>query len=171
MDVTIKVLDPRHGSEWKLPRYSTTGSAGIDLRACIDKPITLRPGQVELIPTGIAVAIPNEEAMAIVVPRSGLGYKHGIVMANLVGIIDSDYRGQVFIALWYRENPVVVNKGKNNFGNLDLSVNDNTFTIEPGDRIAQLIFTPIIKIVPKFTTVDLPSTDRDAGGFGHTGKG
>lgn len=174
LDVTIKVLDPRHGTEWNMPEYGTESSAGIDLRACIDKSIILKPGDVVLIPTGLAVAMPNEtvEMAATILPRSGLGHKEGIVLGNGVGLIDSDYRGQVFVSVWYRENPAVVVEFPIAPQTVEMKIveNEKTHTIEPGDRIAQLVFLPVIRINPKFTTDDLPTSERGSGGFGHTGK-
>ncbi len=136
------------GSEWPLPRHATEGSAGIDLRACIDAPLQLQPGDAELIPSGIAVHMDDPHLAAVVLPRSGLGHKHGIVLGNGVGLIDSDYQGMIFVSCW--------NRGR------------EPFTIEPGERIAQLVFLPVVqahfRMVDEFT----PSA-RGEGGFGHTG--
>ncbi|MBC8519885.1 MAG: dUTP diphosphatase [Gammaproteobacteria bacterium] len=147
--VELKILDSRIGGEYPLPHYATDGSAGMDLRACIDAPLELKPGQTELIPSGIAIHMDDREMAATLLPRSGLGHKHGVVLGNLVGLIDSDYQGQVFVSCW--------NRG------------DTTFTIEPGERIAQMVFVPVIQaefeVVEEFDT-----SERGAGGFGHTGK-
>ena len=147
--VELKILDPRVGSEFPLPDYATPGSAGIDLRACLDSSLTLAPGDCELIPTGMAIHMGDSNMAAVILPRSGLGHKHGIVLGNLVGLIDSDYQGQLFISVW--------NRG------------DESFTIEPGDRIAQLVFVPVLH--PTFTLVDeFTASERGEGGFGHSGK-
>ena len=147
---TVKtvILDPRLGSEFPLPHHATPGSAGIDLRACLAQPLTLAPGQTELLPTGMAIHIDDPALAAMILPRSGLGHKHGIVLGNLVGLIDSDYQGQLMVSCW--------NRG------------DTAFTIQPGERIAQLILVPVVQaqleIVESFT-----ASDRGAGGFGHSG--
>jgi dUTP pyrophosphatase len=147
--IQLKILDPRINGEFALPGYATAGSAGIDLRACVDEPLTLEPGATELIPSGIAVYISDPALAAVILPRSGLGHKHGIVLGNLVGLIDSDYQGQVFVSCW--------NRGQ------------EAFVIEPGARLAQMVFVPVVQaefeIVEEFTT-----SDRGAGGFGHTGR-
>lgn len=144
----LKILDPRIGKEIPLPAYATPGSAGMDLRACIDAPITLKPGDTELIPTGIAIHISDPGYAATILPRSGLGHKHGIVLGNLVGLIDSDYQGQLFVSCWNRGNA--------------------TFTIEVADRIAQLVILPVAQV--EFETVEeFTDSDRGAGGFGHSG--
>lgn len=146
--VELKILDPRIGNEIPLPSYATDGSAGVDLRACIDSTITLEPGQTELIPTGIAIHIADHSLAATILPRSGLGHKHGIVLGNLVGLIDSDYQGQLFISCW--------NRGS------------TTFEINSGDRIAQMVFLPVV--LADFTVVDeFGESNRGEGGFGHTG--
>jgi len=146
--IQLKVLDSRIGNEIPLPDYTTTGSAGMDLRACIDEKITLKPGQTELIPTGIAIHIADNSLAATILPRSGLGHKHGIVLGNLVGLIDSDYQGQLFVSMW--------NRG------------DKTFEIETGDRIAQLVFVPVVQV--EFEQVEeFDDSDRGEGGFGSTG--
>lgn len=146
--VELKILDSRVGNEFPLPEYATAGSAGLDLRACLDASLELAPGQTELIPTGIAIHMDDPNLAAVLLPRSGLGHKHGIVLGNLVGLIDSDYQGQVFVSCW--------NRG------------DTTFKVEPGERIAQMVFVPVVQaafaVVDEFT----PSA-RGAGGFGHTG--
>jgi len=146
--IQLKILDPRIGNEIPLPEYSTEGSAGLDMRACIDQSLQIDPGETSLIPTGLAIYIEDPTLAAVLLPRSGLGHKHGVVLGNLVGLIDSDYQGQVFISCW--------NRGT------------NTFTIEPGDRIAQMVFLPIAQV--GFEVVDeFESTDRGHGGFGHSG--
>ena len=145
----VKILDSRLGNTIPMPTYATEGSAGLDLRACVEAPITLEPGQTELIPTGIAIYIEDPSLCAMILPRSGLGHKHGIVLGNLVGLIDSDYQGQLFVSCW--------NRG------------DTTFTIEPGERIAQLVLVPVVQgdfeFVDEFT-----ATDRGEGGFGSSGR-
>ena len=147
--VQVKILDQRINGEFGLPHYATDGSAGLDLRACIDAPITLKAGETELIPSGIAIYIDDPSLAAVLLPRSGMGHKHGIVLGNLVGLIDSDYQGQVFISCW--------NRGQ------------SAFTIEPGDRIAQMVFVPVVQA--SFNVVDeFVASERAAGGFGHTGK-
>lgn len=146
--VELKILDERVGKEFPLPEYATSGSAGLDLRACLDEALTLKPGQTELIPTGIAVHMQDQNMASVILPRSGLGHKHGIVLGNLVGLIDSDYQGQLFVSCW--------NRG------------DTTFTVEPGERIAQLVFLPVIQA--SFEVVDeFDASERGAGGFGSTG--
>ncbi|MGI9279508.1 MAG: dUTP diphosphatase [Endozoicomonas sp.] len=143
-----RILDARLGSEFPLPAYATDGSAGIDLRAMLEKSLTLEPGQTELLPTGMAIHIEDSSLAAMILPRSGLGHKHGIVLGNLVGLIDSDYQGQLMVSCW--------NRGR------------STFTIEPGERIAQLVLVPIVQA--KLDIVDsFDQTDRGAGGFGHSG--
>jgi dUTP pyrophosphatase len=147
--IQLKVLDSRLGQEFSLPNYATPGSAGLDLRACLKEPLHLEPTQTQLIPTGLAIHINDPEYAAVILPRSGLGHKHGIVLGNLVGLIDSDYQGEIMISCW--------NRGI------------GTFSIEPGERIAQLIFMPVLQV--QFDLVDAFSeSDRGAGGFGHTGK-
>ena len=144
----LKILDPRIGSQIPLPEYATSGSAGMDLRACIDDSLTLKPGDTELIPTGIAIHIADPGYAATILPRSGLGHKHGIVLGNLVGLIDSDYQGQLFVSCWNRGN--------------------TEFTIDAGDRIAQLVILPVAQV--EFETVDeFSDSDRGDGGFGHSG--
>jgi dUTP pyrophosphatase len=146
--IDVKILDKRIGADYPLPNYATPGSAGMDLRACCDAPLTLAPGQTELIPTGIAIHLGDPGLAATILPRSGLGHKHGIVLGNLVGLIDSDYQGQIYVSCW--------NRGQ------------NSFTIEPGDRIAQLVIIPVIQAT--FNIVqDFENSDRGEGGFGHTG--
>ncbi len=147
--VQLKILDSRLGNEIALPDYATKGSAGLDLRACLDKAITLAPGETTLIPTGLAIHIAEPSMAAILLPRSGLGHKHGIVLGNLVGLIDSDYQGQVFVSCWNRGN--------------------STFTVEIGERIAQMVFVPVIQA--EFEQVaEFGESHRGEGGFGHTGR-
>ena len=147
--IDLKILDERIGNEFPLPAYATEGSAGLDLRACLDDAMTVEPGQTHLIPTGLAIHINDPKLAATILPRSGLGHKHGIVLGNLVGLIDSDYQGQLMVSVW--------NRGQ------------DTFTIEPGDRIAQLVFVPVVQA--EFNIVDdFEATDRGEGGFGHSGK-
>ena len=146
--VQIKILDQRLGTEFPLPDYATEGSAGLDLRACVGKSLTLAPGETQLIPTGFAMHMQDTGLAAVILPRSGLGHKHGIVLGNLVGLIDSDYQGQVFVSCWNRS--------------------DLPFEIEPGARIAQLVFLPIVRARWE-RVVDFETSERAAGGFGHTG--
>tara|TARA_B100000676_G_scaffold308175_1_gene368375 strand:- start:2894 stop:3349 length:456 start_codon:yes stop_codon:yes gene_type:complete len=147
--IELKVLDPRLGTEFPLPAYATDGSAGIDLRACLDGEHVLAPDETLLVPTGMAVHIADPSLAAVLLPRSGLGHKHGIVLGNLVGLIDSDYQGQVFVSCWNRGN--------------------DSFTIAPGERIAQMVFVPVVqasfRVVDEFTP-----TERGEGGFGHSGR-
>jgi len=146
--IQLKIIDPRLGSEFPLPEYATSGSAGVDLRAMLETTVVLQPGQTKLIPTGIAVHIADPALAAILLPRSGLGHKHGIVLGNLVGLIDSDYQGQVMVSCW--------NRGA------------EAFTLEPGERLAQMVFVPIQQV--EFEVVsDFGDSERGAGGFGHTG--
>ncbi|MCW8874027.1 MAG: dUTP diphosphatase [Xanthomonadales bacterium] len=146
--VQIKILDPRLGTDYPLPDYATEGSAGLDLRACVDDTLTLLPGETRLIPTGFAMHMQDSGLAAVILPRSGLGHKHGIVLGNLVGLIDSDYQGQVFVSCWNRS--------------------ESPFEVEPGARIAQLVFLPVVKA--RWERVeDFEASDRAAGGFGHTG--
>ena len=143
-----KILDPRIGTAFPLPTYATTGSAGMDLRACLDSALTLNPGDTTLIPTGLAIHIGDPGLAAVILPRSGLGHKHGIVLGNLVGLIDSDYQGQLLISCW--------NRGQ------------DSFTIEPGERIAQLVFVPVVQVSLQAVD-DFNQSDRGTGGFGHSG--
>jgi len=148
--IQLKLLDDRLGQSIPLPEYATTGSAGLDLRACLDESLLLKPGETKLIPTGMAIHIADENLAAVILPRSGLGHKHGIVLGNLVGLIDSDYQGQLFVSCWNRGN--------------------TEFTIEIGDRIAQLVFVPVEQV--EFEEVEsFDDSHRGEGGFGHTGKG
>ncbi|MGI2065836.1 dUTP diphosphatase [Shewanella sp. MF08487] len=146
--IELKILDSRIGSEFPLPAYATLGSAGMDLRAMIDTTLTIAPGQTVLIPTGIAIHVADPGLAAVILPRSGLGHKHGIVLGNLVGLIDSDYQGALMVSCWNRS--------------------DSPFTLEIGDRLAQLVFVPVIQA--QFKLVDeFDSSDRGEGGFGHSG--
>jgi len=148
--VQLKILDKRIGDEIPMPSYATSGSAGMDLRACLDEVLTVAPGETHLIPTGISIYVEDETLAAVILPRSGLGHKHGIVLGNLVGLIDSDYQGQLFISCW--------NRGQ------------DTFKIESGDRIAQLVIVPVVQV--NFDIVDeFETSERAEGGFGHTGRG
>ena len=147
-NIQIKIVNPRLGDDIELPQYATDGSAGLDLRACLDDTLELAPGATELIPTGIALNIEDPELAAVILPRSGLGHKHGIVLGNLVGLIDSDYQGEVFISCW--------NRGA------------AAFTIQPGDRVAQLVFVPVVRAAFEMVD-DFTASNRGAGGFGHTG--
>ena len=144
----VKILDSRLRDA--MPQYSTAGAAGLDLRACIDKPLTLAPGAAELVPSGIAIHLADPGLAAVVLPRSGLGHKHGIVLGNLVGLIDSDYQGQVMVSIWNRSGAA--------------------FTINPMDRVAQLLVEPVVQV--KLNVVEeFTASQRGAGGFGSTGKG
>jgi dUTP pyrophosphatase len=146
--VELKIVNPKVGTEIPMPEYATDGSAAIDLRACIDDMLQVLPGETKLIPTGIALNMQDTGMAATILPRSGLGHKHGIVLGNLVGLIDSDYQGELFISIWNRGN--------------------DEFSINSGDRIAQLMFIPVLKA--DFVLVDeFEATERGAGGFGHTG--
>ena len=147
--IQLKILDSRIGRDYPLPDYATDGSAGMDLRACLDHTLNLQPGQTELLPTGIAIHISDPGLAAVLLPRSGLGHKHGIVLGNLVGLIDSDYQGQLYVSCW--------NRGS------------EPFTVEPGERIAQMIFVPVVRA--GFEVVeDFADSNRGVGGFGHTGR-
>ncbi|MDE1478501.1 dUTP diphosphatase [Xenorhabdus bovienii] len=147
--IDVKILDPRIGQEFPLPTYATPGSAGLDLRACLDNAVELAPGQTELLPTGLAIHIADEQLAAVILPRSGLGHKHGVVLGNLVGLIDSDYQGQLMVSVW--------NRG------------DKMFIIEPGERIAQMVFVPVVQA--EFNLVeDFETSKRGSGGFGHSGR-
>lgn len=147
--IEVRILDPRVGREFPLPQHATSGSAGVDLRACIDEPLALEPGRTELIPTGIAIHIGDPGYAALILPRSGLGHKHGIVLGNLVGLIDSDYQGQVFVSCW--------NRGS------------DRFVVEPGERIAQLVIVPVAQV--DFEVVEsFDASTRGAGGFGSSGR-
>jgi dUTP pyrophosphatase len=145
----VRILDPRVGNEFPLPAYATAGSAGLDLRACIDTDLLLEPGKAELIPTGLAIHVEDPGLAAVVLPRSGLGHKHGVVLGNLVGLIDSDYQGQLMVSCW--------NRGR------------EPFTIRPGERIAQLVVVPVVQVELQVVE-SFSSSERGAGGFGSSGS-
>ncbi len=148
-NIQLKILDDRLGHDIPFPEYATHGSAGLDLRACIAEPILMAPGETRLLPTGLAVHIDDPHLAAVLLPRSGLGHKHGIVLGNLVGLIDSDYQGQVFVSCW--------NRG------------DQSYEIQVGERIAQMVFVPVAKV--QFEQVEeFTESIRSQGGFGHTGR-
>jgi dUTP pyrophosphatase len=147
--IEYKILDARLGKEIPLPEYATTGSAGMDLRACLPEPALLKPGETLLIPTGLAIHIHDRNVAAVVLPRSGLGHKHGIVLGNLVGLIDSDYQGQIFVSCW--------NRGQ------------TEFTVNIGERIAQLVFVPVVPVLLE-QVENFQESVRGEGGFGHTGS-
>lgn len=147
--VQLKILDARLGNELPLPTYATEGSAGLDLRACLDEPLEIPPGETRLISTGMAIHLANQNIAATILPRSGLGHKHGIVLGNLVGLIDSDYQGPLMISCWNRSQ--------------------SAYTVQPGERVAQLVIVPVLKVA--FEVVDeFKQTDRGEGGFGSSGK-
>ncbi|HEU4624430.1 MAG TPA: dUTP diphosphatase [Steroidobacteraceae bacterium] len=146
----VRILDPRIGKEFPLPQYATAGSAGLDLRACLDRPLALEPGRAELLPTGLAIYVEDPGLAAVILPRSGLGHKHGIVLGNLVGLIDSDYQGQLMVSVW--------NRGR------------EPYTVQPGERIAQLIVVPVVQVELEVVE-DFAATARGAGGFGSSGRG
>lgn len=147
--IDVKILDPRVGKEFPLPTYATSGSAGLDLRACIDDVLDIAPGTTTLVPTGLAIHIADPNLAAVILPRSGLGHKHGIVLGNLVGLIDSDYQGQLMVSVW--------NRGQ------------ESFSLQPGDRMAQLVFVPVVQA--EFNLVeDFDASLRGEGGFGHSGR-
>jgi len=148
-NIQIKILNPRVGNEFPLPTYATEGAAGIDLRAMLDAPLTLEPGQTTLIKTGLAIYIGDPNLAAVILPRSGLGHKHGVVLGNLVGLIDSDYQGELMVSCW--------NRGQ------------TAFVITPGERIAQLVFVPVIQASFEVVT-EFENSQRGTGGFGSTGK-
>lgn len=146
--IELKILDSRLGDSIPLPHYATNGSAGLDMRACIDESLVVHPGETHLVPTGLAIHIEDPALAAVLLPRSGLGHKHGLVLGNLTGLIDSDYQGQVFISCWNRS--------------------DKAYEIDPGERIAQMVFVPVEQV--KFQVVtEFGDSDRGDGGFGHTG--
>ena len=148
--VELKILNARIGTDFPLPKRATAGSAGLDLRACLDAPLDLGPGDTKLIPTGIAIHLNDPQLAAVIIPRSGLGHKHGVVLGNLVGLIDSDYQGELMISCW--------NRGA------------QAFRVEPGERIAQLVVVPVVQV--EFEVVeDFAASQRGSGGFGHTGRG
>jgi dUTP pyrophosphatase len=147
--IELKILDPRIGESIALPHYATDGSAGLDMRACIDESITVSPGETVLVPTGLAIHIGDNSLAAVLLPRSGLGHKHGLVLGNLTGLIDSDYQGQVFISCWNRSQ--------------------KAYEIQPGERIAQMVFVPVEQVA--FDVVEeFGASDRGEGGFGHSGQ-
>jgi len=145
----VRIIDPRLGAEFPLPQYATAGSAGLDLRACLEKPLELAPGRAELIPTGLAIHLEDPGLAAMVLPRSGLGHRHGIVLGNLVGLIDSDYQGELMVSCW--------NRGQ------------EPFTLKPGERIAQLVILPVVQVELQIVA-NFEATARGAGGFGHSGR-
>ena len=148
--VQLRILDARLGKDFPLPDYATAGSAGVDLRACVDETLTILPGQTVLVPTGMAIHVGDPGLAAVILPRSGLGHKHGIVLGNLVGLIDSDYQGQLMVSCW--------NRGT------------DPFELEPGARLAQMVFVPVVQV--GFEVVnEFRASDRGEGGFGHTGRG
>lgn len=147
-ELEVRILDPRIGTEWPLPAYATDGSAGMDMRAVIDEPVTLAPGDTALVPSGLAIHLADPSLAAVLLPRSGLGYKQGLVLGNLVGLIDSDYQGPVRMPCW--------NRGQ------------ETITIEPGQRIAQLVLLPVVQVRLK-PVEQFRNSTRAEGGFGHTG--
>lgn len=149
MKVQVKVIDPRMGQQWALPNYATSGSAGLDLRACLDEAITIEVGQTVLVKTGLAIYIEDPHFAGLILPRSGLGHKHGIVLGNLVGLIDSDYQGELMISVW--------NRGQ------------SAFVLEPGERLAQYVVVPVQQV--QFDLVEnFVESARGVGGFGHTGQ-
>lgn len=149
MKVQIKVLDTRLGNEWPLPTYATSGSAGLDLRACLDEAVQIKPGETILVKTGMAIYIEDLNFAGLILPRSGLGHKHGIVLGNLVGLIDSDYQGELMVSVWNRSQTV--------------------FTLEPGERLAQYVLVPVVQA--QFEQVnEFTASERGTGGFGHTGQ-
>ncbi len=147
--IELKILDPRVGDSIPLPQYATDGSAGMDMRACIDEPLTVAPGETVLVPTGLAIHVADPALAAVLLPRSGLGHKHGLVLGNLTGLIDSDYQGQVYISCWNRSS--------------------TSYEVQPAERIAQMVFVAVeqveLRVVEEFDT-----SGRGAGGFGHSGK-
>ena len=146
--IELKILDPRVGDSIALPHYATDGSAGLDMRACIDEPLTVAPGETVLIPTGLAIHVADASLAAVLLPRSGLGHKHGLVLGNLTGLIDSDYQGQVYISCWNRSA--------------------NSYEVQPAERIAQMVFIPVEQV--QFKVVEeFDDSDRGEGGFGHSG--
>ena len=148
MKVQVKVLDPRLGQQWPMPTYATAGSAGLDLRACVDETTVIEPGQTVLVKTGLAIYIEDVNFAGLILPRSGLGHKHGIVLGNLVGLIDSDYQGELMVSVWNRSQ--------------------TAFSLEPGERLAQYVLVPVVQA--QFEQVEeFVATERGAGGFGHTG--
>jgi len=145
----VRVLDSRLGNVFPLPAYATAGSAGLDLRAMVEAPLVIEPGSTHLLPTGLSIWVEDPGLAAVILPRSGLGHKHGIVLGNLVGLIDSDYQGPLMVSCWNRGNA--------------------SFTVAPGERIAQLVVVPVVQVGLEVVT-EFTATDRGAGGFGHTGR-
>jgi len=145
----VRILDARLGTDFPLPAYATEGSAGLDLRACLEAPLLLAPGRTELIPTGLAIHVDDPALAALILPRSGLGHRHGIVLGNLVGLIDSDYQGQLMVSCWNRAG--------------------EPFTIKPGERVAQLVVVPVVQVQLEVVT-EFTVSSRGAGGFGHSGQ-
>jgi dUTP pyrophosphatase len=145
----VRIIDPRLGAEFPLPQYATAGSAGLDLRACLEKPLELAPGRAELIPTGLAIYLQDPGLAAMVLPRSGLGHRHGIVLGNLVGLIDSDYQGELMVSCW--------NRGR------------EPYALKPGERIAQLVVVPVVQVELEIVA-NFEATARGVGGFGHSGQ-
>jgi dUTP pyrophosphatase len=145
----VRILDERVGREFPLPAYATDGSAGLDLRACLSAPLVLNPNRAELLPTGLAIHVEDPGLAAVILPRSGLGHKHGIVLGNHVGLIDSDYQGQLMVSCW--------NRGS------------EPFTVNPGERIAQLVVVPVVQVELELVE-DFAASTRGAGGFGHSGR-
>lgn len=147
--IELKILDARIGKDIPLPHYATAGSAGLDMRACIDEPISVQPGDTVLVPSGLAIHIGDASLAAVLLPRSGLGHKHGLVLGNLTGLIDSDYQGQVFISIWNRSK--------------------TAYDIEPGERIAQMVFVPVAQVTFEIVE-EFGESSRGEGGFGHSGQ-
>lgn len=148
--IDVKILDERVGDSIPMPEYATAGSAGLDLRAVLDRPLPVEPGATHLVPTGLAIHVADASLAAVLLPRSGLGHKHGLVLGNLTGLIDSDYQGQVFVSIWNRGN--------------------EAYEIQPGERIAQMVFVPVEQV--RFNVVEeFADSERGAGGFGHSGTG
>ena len=146
--IELKILDPRVGDSIPLPHYATDGSAGLDMRACIDEPLVVAPGETVLVPTGLAIHVADASLAAVLLPRSGLGHKHGLVLGNLTGLIDSDYQGQVYISCWNRSS--------------------SSYEVQPAERIAQMVFVPVEQV--QFKVVEeFDDSDRGTGGFGHSG--
>jgi dUTP pyrophosphatase len=146
--IELKILDPRVGDSIPLPHYATDGSAGLDMRACINAPLTVAPGETVLVPTGLAIHVADASLAAVLLPRSGLGHKHGLVLGNLTGLIDSDYQGQVYISCWNRSS--------------------SSYEVQPAERIAQMVFVPVEQVQFKLVE-EFDNSDRGAGGFGHSG--
>ncbi len=145
----VRILDARLGAEYPLPAYATEGSAGLDLRACLDAPLLLEPGRAELISTGLSIHVADPALAAVILPRSGLGHKHGLVLGNLVGLIDSDYQGPLMVSCWNRSSC--------------------GYTVQPGERIAQLVVVPVVQVALQVVE-SFESSERGSGGFGHTGR-